>query len=31
MKNEYKGWADTEVVEIGLPAWAMKKLQEQSQ
>ena len=29
MKNEYKGWADTEVVEIGLPAWAMKKLQEQ--
>jgi len=29
MKNEYKGWADTDVVDIGLPAWAMKKLQEQ--
>ena len=29
MKNEYSGWPQTDVVDIGLPAWAMKKLQEQ--
>ena len=29
LKNEYKGWPDSEVVDIGLPAWALKKLQEQ--
>jgi len=29
LKNEYSGWPQTDVVDIGLPAWAMKKLQEQ--
>jgi hypothetical protein len=29
LKNEYKGWPQTDVVDISLPAWAMKKLQEQ--
>jgi len=29
MKNEYSGWPQTDVVDIGLPAWALKKLQEQ--
>lgn len=29
LKNEYKGWPQDDVVDIGLPAWAMKKLQEQ--
>ena len=29
LKNEYKGWPDSDVVDIGLPAWALKKLQEQ--
>ena len=28
-KNEYPGWPQEDVVDIGLPAWAMKKLQEQ--
>jgi hypothetical protein len=29
LKNEYSGWPQTDVVDISLPAWAMKKLQEQ--
>ena len=29
LKNEYSGWPQTDVVDIGLPAWALKKLQEQ--
>ena len=29
LKNEYPGWPQTDVVDIGLPPWAMKKLQEQ--
>ena len=29
LKNEYSGWAQSDVVDISLPAWAMKKLQEQ--
>ena len=29
LKNEYKGWPQDDVVDIGLPPWAMKKLQEQ--
>ena len=29
LKNEYSGWPQTDVVDIGLPPWAMKKLQEQ--
>ena len=29
LKNEYLGWPQTDVVDISLPAWAMKKLQEQ--
>ncbi len=29
LMNEYPGWPQTDVVDIGLPAWAMKKLQEQ--
>jgi PDDEXK-like domain of unknown function (DUF3799) len=29
LKNEYPGWPQSDVVDIGLPAWAMKKLQEQ--
>lgn len=27
--NKYPGWPQNDVVDIGLPAWAMKKLQEQ--
>jgi hypothetical protein len=29
LNNEYKGWPQDDVVDISLPAWAMKKLQEQ--
>ena len=29
LKNEYSGWPQNDVVDIGLPPWAMKKLQEQ--
>jgi hypothetical protein len=29
LKNEYKGWPQNDVVDIGLPPWALKKLQEQ--
>ena len=29
LKNEYSGWPQNDVVDIGLPAWALKKLQEQ--
>jgi hypothetical protein len=29
LKNEYSGWPQTDVVDIGLPPWALKKLQEQ--
>jgi len=28
-ENKYPGWPQNDVVDIGLPAWAMKKLQEQ--
>ena len=28
-ENKYPGWPQDDVVDIGLPAWAMKKLQEQ--
>ena len=29
VENKYPGWPQDDVVDIGLPAWAMKKLQEQ--
>ena len=29
LKNEYSGWPQNDVVDIGLPPWALKKLQEQ--
>ena len=29
VENKYPGWPQDDVVDIGLPAWALKKLQEQ--